>query len=839
MKKIALITTSSFLIFTGMIYLVLFTSWGNKLLRPFIENKINQSSPIPLTLAKFHLDTSTLDLLIEVNNKNSFSTKGSYSLLSQSVDLSYTLTLEELSQLQELSKKKLSGKLLSTGKIQGELNNFKIKGTSDLAQSQTDYALLFKELTLHKAAIKSNDAQIQKLLSMSGELPYAQGKIDLHIQLTDLNPKALEGSILVKIKEATLNAKTLKKELGFELKKTALKGEFRAKLEGIQITYLAKLNSELAKIYSKGKIQTTDNAINSIYTLDIKELALFKSLSNLPLRGPFYTKGSVGGYDKNFGIQGESNLADSKTEYSFQINKLKPSKLNLKIKDAHLDKLLYMIGEEKYATAKLNADIQLKDLNPNSLEGALDISLNKGFINQGIMAKHFQVSLPKTNFTLNTRAELSAKNIHYKLSFLSNLASIKSEGNTHPKSFKTDASYALNIKELALLKPLTKSSIRGPLATQGKISGDKKDLTLSGDSKLAKSSTQYKLSLKDFKPNKAELTMKEAEAAKLLYLLGEPNYLEAKLNFQANLTSFSPINGNFNIDMNKGLLHRQEIAKAFDIQLPYTKFSLNSDGSIKEDKVLAKTSLDSNLATLKMQATHFNIQDSSLQSDYEVFIPFLQRLEPLIKRKIYGELRAKGEIKKQKELIITSHSNIFDGRVDVKMVDEKVNADFKDLHIIKILKMLRYKEVMDAPLNGTFVYNTKTQKGRLDSKFDQAVLSRSKMTNLINSFTPTDLSKERFNEGSLTSVINKEMIHSDLQMRSKSVQLKSKKLIFNSKQEFIDANLALTIKKNPADLLIKGNVNNPSVKIDANSLITPEVKEKVGKEINRFLDKLF
>ena len=112
-------------------------------------------------------------------------------------------------------------------------------------------------------------------------------------------------------------------------------------------------------------------------------------------------------------------------------------------------------------------------------------------------------------------------------------------------------------------------------------------------------------------------------------------------------------------------------------------------------------------------------------------------------------------------------------------MDEKINADFTDLHAIEVLKTLGYPEVMDAPINGIFTYNTKTQTGKLDSRFDQATLTRSKMTELFKNLTRTDLSKERFNQGSLISLNNKEIIKSDLKMTSKTMSLQSKKFIIN------------------------------------------------------------
>lgn len=839
MKKTLLIITSIILLILALSYALLFTSIGNSVLKPFLEEKANQYSALKFELSEFSLDMSHLRVLLKLDEQNSLLAEGSYSLFSRSFDIDYTIALNKLSNLNKLAERKLSGKLLSDGNIKGDLELFKIKGKSDLALSQTDYAIVIKEMQLNKAALKLSNARIQELLSIVGEKPYATGKIDLHLQLNDLNPENLKGSVSLNIKEALLNAKTLKKELGLSLTKTGLKGEFKAKLEGNQINYLARVDSELANIFSKGEMHTTNTSVNSIYKIDIKELALFKSLTNAPLRGPFFTQGEIKGNNRDYHIEGKSNIADSKTFYTLKLLDFKPSKLILNIQDAKLEKLLYMAGEQKYASAKLNANIQLHDLNPKRLDGKAVLSLREGKVDQKIMLKTFKVTLPKTSFKLNSQTLIKPENINYSFSLLSNLAKIESKGDINPQSIQTKADYLVDIKELALLKPLTSSPFRGPLATSGTLEGDKKELLIKGVSNLAQSKTNYRLRLEELSPKSADIDIKKAKLSKLLYLAGEPDYAQGGLDINIKLDSISSLNAKIKILISKGLVHNDIIKKAFDINLPYTKFELNSDASIQEDKLTARTKIISNLATLNMKKSDFDIKKASLRSDYDIFIPFLERLEPLLERKLFGEVRASGEIKKEKQLIITAHSKIFHGQINAKVIDDKVSSDFKDIHAIDILKMLGYKEVMDAPLNGDFFYNTQTREGKLDARFDKATLTRSKMTDLISGLSRTDLTKERFNKGSLLSLINKDIISSELKMQSKRASLRSKKFLVNSKKQLIDARFAINIKEYAGDVILKGDINSPSVKLDAKSMITPEIEKKVGKEINRFLKKLF
>jgi hypothetical protein len=839
MKKTVLILISFLILLLLLLYTMLFTTPGNALLRPVIESKINKNSPLKLTLATFVLRMDSLKLLLTLDKENAFAVEGVYSLFAQSFDLDYRLELTKLSRLSSISSRKLSGALRSDGKVSGDLDLFKIKGKSNLADSETDYAIIVKEMKLDKAAIKLSDLNITELLVMAGEKPYAQGNIDLHVQLFDLTQKDMRGSVLLKLKEGRLNAKTVHKEFGVALAKTGVQSQFNANFQGDDLTYSLNLDSELATLFSQGKMQLGNKAINASYTVDIKELSLLKSIIKTPLRGPLFTQGQISGNQNHLIINGKSNIASSQSSYDISLDEMKLSRAIIHVKDGRLKKLLHMASQSEFADAKINADIQLDDLSAQNLKGEAVITLREGKFDQKIMKKEFDITLPATRFELQSKTDLSPENIHYALLLESNLAHIDSGGDIKPKNMGTEARYSVNIKELALLKPLTKAPLRGPLATSGKISGDREELKISGTSDLAASKTRYTLTMKDMSLHSAQAAIADAELSKLLYLVGKNDYARGKLALDADISSFTPLSAKIKLSVLEGLAHAKAIQKDFDITLPYTKFTFESDASIKKNRLNAESRLDSNLARLTLKKTDIDLDTFALASDYVLFIPSLERLESIFERKLYGPLTLNGDVKKDKKLFISAHSDLFMGQLDAKLIDEQLNADFKEIHAIAVLKMLGYPEVMDAPINGSLSYNTASKKGRLQSRFEQATLVRSQLTEMIRQFSNTDLSKERFNEGILNSDINKEIITSDLQMQSKNVSMKSKKFILNSEKELIDARFSLKVKQYPGDIIVKGKINAPKVTLDAKSMITPEIEEKVGKEINRFLKKLF
>ena len=663
MKKILLITASSLLVIIVISYALLFTSAGNALVKPVIESKINAGSAVKIELSELKLRIDHFKVVIKLDEENTLLAEGTHSLLSQAFDIHYNINLGKLSNLSQVVKRPLLGKLLSEGTIKGDLDLFKVQGKSDLAKSDTAYAIVIKDMQLDKAAIKLTDASIKEFLSMAGEKPYAKGNIDLHVQFNELDPNNMHGSVVLDVKNAKLDADVLEKAFALKISRTALKANLKATLEGDSIEYLLNVDSELAALFSKGKVEVSDMAVNSQYRLNIKELALLKSITNAPIRGPF--------------------------------------------------------------------------------------------------------------------------------------------------------------------------------STQGTINGDKRSLKVQGLSNVANSQTNYYVQLQDFNPTQITAQIKDAELSKLLYLAGEPSYAKGDVNLEADISSLSPLNAKLKLSVLKGLANVKVIKKAFDINLPYTNFDLASDMVVEDERLTAKTRLNSNLASVDMKKTIYSIKTASLSTDYLLVVPSLAKLEPIIERKLNGSFKANGEIKKDEQLIITAHSDIFNGKLDAKVVDEQVDANFKGLQAIQALKMLGYPEVINAPIDGNLTYNTKAKRGKLDTMFNNAVLTRSKMTDLLGPLTNSDLTKERFSKGSLISHIDKEIIDSKVQMRSERVNLQSKKFIINSKKQLIDAKFSLMVKKYPGDIIVTGNINSPNVTLDAKSMITPEVKKKAVQEINRFLNKLF
>ncbi len=126
------------------IYVIAFTSFGNSLVKPIIEEKIKEKTLLDSKLSIFSLSMSKLEIVLELNNDNIISLNGNYSLFSQSFEINYKVKLDDLNSLKSLSGVELQKSFYTNGKVKGNMDFITIVGISDVASSDTSY---YVELT--------------------------------------------------------------------------------------------------------------------------------------------------------------------------------------------------------------------------------------------------------------------------------------------------------------------------------------------------------------------------------------------------------------------------------------------------------------------------------------------------------------------------------------------------------------------------------------------------------------------------------------------------------------------------------------------------------------------
>ena len=825
-----------------LLYIVVFTPFGNGLLQPIIEKKIQEQSALDSKLTKFVLSMSSLDILLELDSENKIALNGNYSLFLQNLDLSYQVALEELKNLQTLANAPIQGKFHTNGSIKGDKKFLEINGLSDVASSSATYHIELTEFNPTSIIAKVKEAKLDELLYLGAQKPYANALIDLDMNFKSIKLHELDGNILLSTKDGKVDTKLMQSDFNITLPKTDFSMSLDATLEKDDVNYSYALLSNLAKLTSSGIMTPEPLATDIKYNLDIKELALLQPITNAPLRGVFSTNGVVKGTKKSMLIDGKSNLAQSKTSYRVDLQKFKPLSVIASIKGAKLQKLLYMLGQPSFASSILDVDVKLSSLDPKNLAGKIDMSLSKGILNSKVMKKVYKVNLPHTTFSSKTHADFKGKSIDYITSFSSNLANLSSSGNIIPDTMSMDLLYKLDIKELAALKPITGADLRGSFDLKGNVKGNKEHLNVDGKSNFAASDTSFHAVLKNFSPASLKAKMHNLQLAKTLYLVKQPHYADGIISLDIDILDArsGKLNGKVTSSIKKGTLNSAYMTKAykFNTKMPRSTFKLETTTKLHGELADTKIDFDSSLATFDISRARMNLKDGSLVSDYVAKIPSLDKLYFATDRHMRGGLNVNGELKKAKNLDLTIYSKLAGGKVDAKLHNDDFHADLKSLQTLDVLHILIYPEMFKSTINGKLDYNLLHSKGSFNGELVDGKFTKNQMLTLVKQYGKVDLYAEKF-KGNVSAKINKEHILASMDLKSRVSSITTKDTKLNSKTKQIDSTIKISANNNPITVTLKGDTASPKVGVDVQDLVKKEATKAVKKELGKLLKKFF
>jgi len=596
----------------------------------------------------------------------------------------------------------------------------------------------------------------------------------------------------------------------------------------------------------EGTYSLLSQSFNVKYNVDLKELNTLQPLTSTQLQDSFFTAGTVMGDTKLFTVLGKSDVAKSKTDYKVVMSNLNPSSIIAKVDKADLQSLLHMLNQKSYASADINFDINFKNITPHKLDGDIFFITKNGKLNSKVMKKDFNITIPPTAFAMNLNAKLKGDDVDYTYILNSNLAKITSSGNIVPELLKVNAKYALHVKELAVLKPITSADIRGKLNLNGTVVGNKDKMIINGKSDLASSKTTFKAILHDFAPKSVQVDIKGLKLQKLLYMAKQPHYADALFNMSAKIINADPKNlsGVVKSHITKGLVDSKYITKAYKFKsmMPRTTFSATTHTTLNKNIIDTKVDFVSNLVNLDVKQARFDTKNASLKTDYKVKVHNLDRLYFATQRHLKGALIANGELKKTKDLDFTLLSHVAGGTLDAKLHNDDFVANLKSLQTLNIQDMLIYPKIFKSSIDGKLIYNLADAKGDFKGLLSNGTFTRNQVLDLTKQYAHIDLYKQLF-KGDVKAKINKEKIVASLDLKSNSSFIQTKNTKIDSKENTIYSKIMINANGNPLTITLRGNINKPKVSIDAKQIIKKEatkaIKKEVEKRIGKDIGKLF
>jgi hypothetical protein len=585
----------------------------------------------------------------------------------------------------------------------------------------------------------------------------------------------------------------------------------------------------------KGNYSLFSRSVDFAYEVGFQNLESLSMISGMPLNGTLYTNGNVKGDLAFMNIDGMTDIGNSKSAYHATLADLTPVSFTMKMRDAKLASLLHLFSKNPYATADVDLEVNFKNLISHKMDGEITLKSKNGKIDPRYMKSDFNVSIPTTTFSMDLNAKLKGDDVDYRYDFLSNLFKISTWGKVVPQPLKADIAYALNIQDLEVLKPVTGADIRGALKLEGEAKGDKERLVVNGKSDIASSNTTFEVLLKDFEPASIRAKVENLKVEKLLYMLKQPHYSDGTLSIGADIEDArsGKLAGKILTTLKDGVLDSAYLSKAYEFKsaMPTTAYNLAATTLLDGDILDTKVDLNSNIANLDMQSAKFDIKENNFKSDYVVEIIDLNKLFFISNQHMRGSLTANGEINRAKDLEITMHSNVADGKIDAKLYNDDFHADISAVKTKKLLYMFTYPEMLDAMLNAKLDYNLAQSKGVLAAKVAKAKFEKNQPFDLIKQYVKFDMYKEFFN-GDVNAKIDQENILASLDLRSIDAAIKVKEAKLNTKTDQINSDITLYAKKDAISATLNGDITAPKVTINLEEFM----KTEAGKEVT---DRLF
>jgi hypothetical protein len=624
----------------GALYTLAFTSFGNNILKPIVEEQIRAQTHLPSALEKFEISSDAINILLHLNKNNTVALEGKYSLFSQSVNIAYNVNLGELATLKPLTSMELQDSLHTKGTLIGDMNNLEVKGSSNVAKSNTEYKIALKEFNPTKIIAKVKKLDLAALLHMLKQKEYASADVDVAVNFNSIKEHNLDGDIALITKDGHLNSRVMQKDFNLTIPKTDFSMKLNAKLKGDDVNYKYTLFSNLAKITSRGLVKPQPLSLDLVYGVNVKELAVLKPLTKADIRGPLKLNGTLKGTKERMTIDGKSDIADSKTTFSALLNDFTPTSAKVDIVGLKLQKLLYMVKQPHYTDGLLQLHADITNANPKKLAGVVQTKITEGKLDSAYLTKtyKFKHRMPATHYGLETKTVIKNNIADTKATMASNLANLyvkSAKFNLKDTSLKSD--YRIAVASLDKLYFVIERHLKGGFEATGDVI-KAKDFDATMHTNIAQGVVNAKLHNDDFHAD-----IKGLQTFDILDMLLYPTILKSTINAKLDYNLVAQ-KGDFIGKISDGFFTRNSV---LDLTKQYAKIDLYKQrfggdlgAKINKEILLASLDLRSNTSFIKTKKTLINSKKGYIDSTIEISA----NKHPL-------KVKLKGDIKKPKIVI--------------------------------------------------------------------------------------------------------------------------------------------------------------------------------------------
>lgn len=317
--------------------------------------------------ALFDMDKLNHDFSFNGNIGNIHSS-GQTLLKTLSTNTSYAVDLSDLSAFTPLVGMPIRGSFNTKGEVKGGMESLEIKGSSNIASSNTSYEALLKNLAPDTIKAQVSNLKLDTLLWMIYMPRYADMRLNLNAVVSELD-KGLSSKADLTLTGTTNNA-VMKKEFDLDMPNTKFNLTSGVVLKQGIGEANSKLDSDIANLnLAKTQINLKDSSFVVPYVATIPNLKKLKFLTGMELAGDFKAQGTAKLKDTlyaDFSTQSLGGSIDAK---------LDNNKLIASLKDVNTLKLFSIAQLKPVFSSNMNGDFNYDTLTE---KGTLKAVLSNG-----------------------------------------------------------------------------------------------------------------------------------------------------------------------------------------------------------------------------------------------------------------------------------------------------------------------------------------------------------------------------------------------------------------------------------------------------------------------------
>ena len=340
---------------------------------------------------------------------------------------------------------------------------------------------------------------------------------------------------------------------------------------------------------------------------------------------------------------------------------------------------------------------------------------------------------------------------------LANMAQVSVEGNLSLFRLGFDLNYIINLdKKYAQSMGI---KLDKNLEFIGKIEGRASDFMINGKGYFFGSNTSLDARVYNYSPIALNLNANNIELTELLALVGKGDLASGKLDISSKISAkdLKP-DGNIIIKLDTSSINYSKIEKEFNINLPVkSEPKLEILANIKDDKIYAISKIYNDYLNFQTQKTLYDITQNSLNTDFDLKIPNLAKLEKLTKLKLNGNLSLLGDVLLQNFALTSLNASILGlgGDIKTSLKDNKLQALINNANLEKLVALAGYGGLLSGNLNANLT-STGLDFANFDStlKINNAKLNKDALKKLLKIDFPNTNFNLDFKANSVSNNIN-------------------------------------------------------------------------------------